>query len=390
MADGYSLGQAGTLSADEFAQQQQLNRQQQMAALLMQQGQRPAQGQMISGRYVAPSFFQNITPLVQTAIGSYLGNKADTEAAKLANAIRQNKGDVEQQIINKMTAQPETKQELAGPYTGNVPMPVAVQPGREADYAGALKMIQMNPYGVGKEYVPTILKQLTPEPTNLEKEWKAAKAQGYTGTINDFKNQMSEADKARIAIDKQRLGLEGARFGLEKEKFANELGGTKLTETQGNATGFGLRAKEANQIATQLEQKGVAIPGKTSTVVSGIAGMTPFVGDKYSEATKSLFNVLPEAMGGLSSDQQLNSQARKNFVSAVLRKESGAAISPQEYATEEKKYFAQLGDSDAVIKQKQDARNMAIRALELQAGPGAKFIKEAGAPNKVVNFNDLP
>jgi hypothetical protein len=226
MADGYNIGQAGTLSADEFAQQQQLNRQQQMAQMLMKQGQQQPQGQMISGIYVAPSIFQNLAGLANIAASRYIGEKADTEAAKLANAIRQNKGDVEQQIINKMTPQPETKQELAGPYTGNVPMPVAVQPGREADYAGALKMIQMNPYGAGKEYVPTILKQLTPELTPEERRYKAAIADGsFKGGFNAFLNQMSEKDKASLAIDRERLGISRQQLAYDTGIGMGGMGG---------------------------------------------------------------------------------------------------------------------------------------------------------------------
>jgi hypothetical protein len=217
MADGYNFGQAGTLSPDEFSQQQQLNRQQQLANLLMTQGQKQPQGQMVGNRYVPSSFFQNITPLVQTAIGNYMGEKADTAAAKLAQTIRQNKGDVEQQIINKMTPQPAMPQEMAGPYgvSGagqNVPMPVGVMPAKEPDYASALKMIQMNPYGAGKEYVPTILKQLTPELTPEERKFKAAVADGSwkpekMGGFNAFMQQMSEKDKASLRIENARLGI---------------------------------------------------------------------------------------------------------------------------------------------------------------------------------------
>ena len=54
----YNFGQAGTMSPEDYAQQQALTRQQQMAQLLMQQGQQMPQGQMVSGRYVPSSFFQ--------------------------------------------------------------------------------------------------------------------------------------------------------------------------------------------------------------------------------------------------------------------------------------------------------------------------------------------
>jgi hypothetical protein len=73
-----------------------------------------------------------------------------------------------------------------------------------------------------------------------------------------------------------------------------------------------------------------------------------------------------------------------------LRKESGAAISPSEFVNEAQKYFPQPGDADSVIKQKQQARELAIKALEIQAGPGAKQIKALGAETGVVDFNSLP
>jgi hypothetical protein len=90
-------------------------------------------------------------------------------------------------------------------------------------------------------------------------------------------------------------------------------------------------------------------------------------------------NVLPSALGGPNEKQQEVDAARRNFITAVLRKESGAAISPSEFYNEAQKYFPQVGDSQSVLKQKQEARDLAIKALEIQAGPsGAKQIKSVG------------
>ena len=61
MSNGQMLNLGGgNLPPEILGQQQALNRQQQMAQLLMQQGQQTPQGQMVSGRYVAPSFTQNL------------------------------------------------------------------------------------------------------------------------------------------------------------------------------------------------------------------------------------------------------------------------------------------------------------------------------------------
>jgi hypothetical protein len=154
-----------------------------------------------------------------------------------------------------------------------------------------------------------------------------------------------------------------------------------LTESQGNATAYGMRMAEANKILTDLEKKGVTNTGILRSAVGGTVGLTPFIGDKLQEATNALINPLPTFLGGPSAQQQQVDQARRNFITAVLRKESGAAIGASEFANEEKKYFPQTGDTDTVIKQKQDARELAIKAMGIQAGPqGARNIAPQGDP----------
>ena len=137
--------------------------------------------------------------------------------------------------------------------------------------------------------------------------------------------------------------------------------GTALTESQGNAVAYGMRAKEANAILDELSKKGVL---RGANIES-----TPFIGE-------SLGKVLPSVLGGTSGAQQQVNQAKLNFITAVLRKESGASIPPSEYETEDKKYFPQMNDSAATIKQKENARKIAIQALGYQAGPGVKHINE--------------
>jgi hypothetical protein len=199
---------AQNMSPEEYAQQQALTRQQQMATLLMQQGTQQPQGQMVSGRYVPTSFFQNLVPLANIAASQYVGKKADTEQAKLAAAIRQNKNLAEQKISDLAFGTPDIPIEMAGPYGGNVPMPVAVQPGRRPDLTGALREINTNVYGAGSELKPLIFKQMMPELTPEERKYKAAIADGsFKGGFNAFMQQMSEKDKASLAIDRARLGI---------------------------------------------------------------------------------------------------------------------------------------------------------------------------------------
>jgi hypothetical protein len=147
-----------------------------------------------------------------------------------------------------------------------------------------------------------------------------------------------------------------------------------LTEGQGNAVAYGMRMQQAHDILKPLETAGLKDTGKIRSLVSGTVGATPLIGDALSRGTDNIFNVLPTVLGGLNEDQQKAVQGRVNFITAVLRKESGASIAPTEFATAEKNYFPAPGDSEAIVKQKQQARETAIQAMKLQAGKGAKYI----------------
>jgi hypothetical protein len=68
---------------------QDVSRQRKLAEALMAQGlQQPPQGQMISGRYVAPSWTQMLNPMANTLAGQAVANRADTQEQQLATALR--------------------------------------------------------------------------------------------------------------------------------------------------------------------------------------------------------------------------------------------------------------------------------------------------------------
>jgi hypothetical protein len=118
MADQY-----GTLSPEDYAQQQQINRQQKMAEMLMQNTQQP-QGQMVSGRYVAPSFFQNILPLVNAYQGKRLLEQGDIKQQQLAEAIRGKQQQQVQGYLGAMQGTPAVMPEIKRDDMGNVMPPV--------------------------------------------------------------------------------------------------------------------------------------------------------------------------------------------------------------------------------------------------------------------------
>ena len=158
--------------------------------------------------------------------------------------------------------------------------------------------------------------------------------------------------------------------------------GTALTESQGNATAFGMRMLESNKLLTDLEGKGVTSGGRIKGAIEGtLTSLVPYMGENLAQGAGAIMNTLPSIAGGPSEQQQMYQQAKKNFITAVLRKESGATIQPSEFKTEEEKYFPQAGDTANVLKQKQKARELAIEAMKIQAGPGAKSIKPSEQSN---------
>ena len=360
-ADELNIQQQSTLPPELYAQQQALNRQQQLASMLMQNNQQP-QGQMISGHYVAPSFFQNLQPVANMLTGAYLQNKGDTKAAQLAEQLRQGRQQEQQGIMEALN-------------TG--------------DTKKALSLATASQYGAGKEFTPALIANVIPKTPEKVAEYNYAVQNGFKGSYNDFANQMTPYQQAQLGLEKQKLGL-------EYQKLQNELSGGKLTDSQGNATGFGIRAKEANALLNQLEKSGTKDTGVLRSTIAGTFGATPIIGEKLQQGVHATMNTFPTILGGPNESQQATDQARRNFVTAILRKESGASISPSEFYNESQKYFPQPGDSDAVIMQKQHARDTAIKALEVQAGPGSNIIRQTPEPKlnvgakKVVNFNDLP
>jgi hypothetical protein len=66
----------------------QLQRQRKLAEALTGQAFNQPQGQMISGHYVAPSWTQQLAPVLTGAVGAYAANQIDKKEEKMAEALR--------------------------------------------------------------------------------------------------------------------------------------------------------------------------------------------------------------------------------------------------------------------------------------------------------------
>lgn len=129
-----------------------------------------------------------------------------------------------------------------------------------------------------------------------------------------------------------------------------------LNEGQAKALLFGSRMAIADEIMSELEKRGKLFP---NIVKQGVESV-PLIGGALGMAAN---------YGATEAEQQVE-QAQRDFINAVLRRESGASIAPSEFASAAKQYFPQLGDekNPEVLKQKAAARRTAIEGMKADFG----------------------
>jgi hypothetical protein len=148
-------------------------------------------------------------------------------------------------------------------------------------------------------------------------------------------------------------------LGVNPKKFRDDVTGAsadaatgKMTEVQAKSTQFANRMEAAERDMGKLQGEGTSIVGKA-----------------LQDAPFGL-NVAGNYMK--SGDRQKFEQARSQFITGLLRQESGAAIGKEEFVRYDREFFPQPGDGPEVVQQKAEARKVAIEAMKKGAGPGYK------------------
>jgi hypothetical protein len=339
------------LPPELFLQQKALNRQQEMAKMLLAQGAQqnagPA-GQMVSGRYVPNSFFQNLQGPVNQLLGVYMAEKGDKRALDLAEQLRKGKEQETQAIMEQLKPR-DVQTQMAGPYTGNVPMPVATQT-LPPDLQAATNLALQSRFGAGKELLPTLINRALPEPvkpTTDIQNYEFARSQGYKGSLNDFKNQISPIEKERLALDREKFEFDKSQKGAGKD----------LTESQGKASAFQSQMVSASNAVNTLEGQGfdpTLFKSQTAVKLAGGAAnpLIPVAAQQYK-------------------------QAQDQWSEAYLRFKTGAAATEPEVVRNNRTFFPVFGDKPEQIAQKAAAREQAERDIGIAAGRGANLGAQA-------------
>ncbi|MBA3588211.1 hypothetical protein [Methylibium sp.] len=126
------------------------------------------------------------------------------------------------------------------------------------------------------------------------------------------------------------------------------------TEGQAKALMFGSRMTVADEVLKELEATGQRLPNMTKQAAESV----PLIGTALGMGANML---------GTDGEQQVE-QAQRDFINAILRRESGAVIADSEFNNARKQYFAQPGDSPTVLRQKEINRRTAIEGQKAEFG----------------------
>lgn len=174
-----------------------------------------------------------------------------------------------------------------------------------------------------------------------------------SGNITDFERDPNYVDEAKM--------LRGLQIQDLSRKIKDEQ--TSAKPEQAKAAGYAQRIQDAQGVFSGLTDKGYhrEAAGKDTALTS-----LPLVGGLLK----------PLASGEYKQQEQ----AERNFVNAILRRESGSAIAPSEFESAEKQYFPRVGDTPEVLAQKDQNRNSALRSLKLEAGSAMDKMGLMGDP----------
>jgi len=173
-------------------------------------------------------------------------------------------------------------------------------------------------------------------------QWRAEEAGLVKGTP-EYKEFIKTEGKAAAGGGKKvRVNADGSVEVIQDGPAV----GLKMTEGEGKATGFMYRMTESNKVLDDLDNQGSSLWNK-------VAGGVPVLGNYM-----------------VSENAQKYDQAKRDFINAVLRRESGAVISPEEFKNAEIQYFPQPGDGQEVVAQKKRNRMVAIDGVRASAGAG--------------------
>lgn len=190
-------------------------------------------------------------------------------------------------------------------------------------------------------------------------QFQALKNLGQIPEGASFEDYLNLTDPTRL-LDVENAQLTNQKLRKQIAEGTKPVAGKPPSTSQFTAAGFAKRLEQAQGVFDELE-----VLGFDPTTTAAAAQRADVFGLGVPEAFKS-------------QEAKRQDQAERNFVNAVLRRESGAAISPEEFISAEKQYFPRIGDGDDLLEQKKENREIIFNTLKSEAGQAFDQIDEQG------------
>jgi hypothetical protein len=186
------------------------------------------------------------------------------------------------------------------------------------------------------------------DPKALDTALKISGKYGGDYYKTELLKQQIETEKAQRA----NYNANAAKTRAETLQLGEPGAGKPPTDVQVQNAGYADRVSQANSI----------IDSKSDTFAK--MGYIDF---------KAAASNSPLANAYLTDDQRQVAQAMRNFITAKLRKESGAAISQSEFDDARAQYFPAYGDDPQTLKQKKNLRDSVFNNLVQGSGSAYKL-----------------
>ena len=348
-----AINLTGGLPPEILGQQQALNRQQQMAQMLMQQGQQMPQGQMVSGRYVQPSIFAQLAPLAQMYAGQVIAERGDKKALDLAKQLRGQQQRMGEDYFNAISPQ---QTELAGPTPTGAPLTTVNQP----DFRKA--------FGIATDpYAPSWLKAQAAEMLKPQKvaadetilQFNPATgqreiiAQGAPKLGQDLRDAAREAKLDIRNVDNWTPEDWGKVRSIESQINQSKRTVVQMPSEGERKAGFMANILDKNiaQMQTALGVDPTAVkPNVPASIVSAIAGE----------------NVLSRAI--TPAQRQIIEDSQLDVLDAALTLRTGAAYTREQLLGMRGTYFPRIGDSLETVKAKQGRLETLLSSAYIASG----------------------
>lgn len=202
-----------------------------------------------------------------------------------------------------------------------------------------------------------------------------ALAQRYMSVAEIMKGQ--QGSEFRMATPEQAAayGAQAGQFGPDGRFYPINPPSGMTIESDGQG-GFRMtQGAGAGRPLTESQSKDAVYATRAEGALAALEGAGP---EALTDRAAVIADRTPLGIGrGIQSDEyQVARNAGDEFLQAILRKDTGAAITSQEMAEYGRTYLPQPGDGAAVLRQKSQARVRALEALKAGMPPAAILAQE--------------